>query len=210
CDVLLALIGPGWLDARDASGQRRLDNPLDFVRLEIEAALRRNIRVIPVLLDGAGLPHEDSLPAALQPLTRRQALRITHERLAADAEGLLRSLAAVVEPTSRSAAAATSSHTEQARRPPGFALSFLAALFAVFAPLVGLVGAWGLTYDADVPDIAAIFSSVPALLAVAVGLCICWARGLGLTEDELRCYWFGGVLPLAAATFMALSKAFEV
>jgi hypothetical protein len=53
CDVLLALIGDRWLTIADEDGRRRLDNPDDFVRLEIEAALTRNVRVIPILVDGA-------------------------------------------------------------------------------------------------------------------------------------------------------------
>src|SRR6266508_306274 len=53
CDVLLALIGDEWLTITDEDGQRRLDDPNDFVRLEIEAALTRNVRVIPILVDGA-------------------------------------------------------------------------------------------------------------------------------------------------------------
>ena len=53
CDVLIAVIGAHWLNSSDQQGGRRLDNPEDFVRMEIGTALRRNIRVIPVLVDGA-------------------------------------------------------------------------------------------------------------------------------------------------------------
>ena len=56
CDVLLALVGDEWLTITDAGGRRRLDDPHDFVRLEIEAALARNVRVIPILVDGARMP----------------------------------------------------------------------------------------------------------------------------------------------------------
>src|SRR5262245_25534969 len=56
CGVLLAVIGPNWSDARDKDGKRRLDDPNDFVRIEIAAALQRNIPVIPILLDGARIP----------------------------------------------------------------------------------------------------------------------------------------------------------
>ena len=92
CDVLLALIGPQWLEARDMSGRRRLDNPGDFVRIEIEAALARDVRVVPVLLDGAEMPPIEALPPALQPLVRRQAVRISHERFAAEADMLAESM----------------------------------------------------------------------------------------------------------------------
>jgi hypothetical protein len=66
CDVLLAVIGHHWLDARDKNGERRLDDPNDFVRIEIATALQRDIPVIPVLLDGAKIPAADQLPKDLE------------------------------------------------------------------------------------------------------------------------------------------------
>ena len=60
CDVLLAVIGPDWLDARDEKGHRRLDNPDDFVRIEIGTALKRGIPVIPILLQGTRVPKADA------------------------------------------------------------------------------------------------------------------------------------------------------
>src|ERR1700757_291822 len=62
CDVLIAVIGKRWLTARDKKRKRRLDNPEDFVRLEIGAALQRGLRVIPVLVDRALMPQSDKLP----------------------------------------------------------------------------------------------------------------------------------------------------
>ena len=76
CDVLLALIGPQWLTITDENGQRRLDNPGDYVRLEIETALTRKIRVIPILVDDAQMPRANELPATLAPLVRRNAVEI--------------------------------------------------------------------------------------------------------------------------------------
>ena len=76
CDVLLALIGPQWLTMTDNHGQRRLDNPDDFVRLEIETALKRKIRLIPILVDDARMPRADELPPTLAPLVRRNAVEI--------------------------------------------------------------------------------------------------------------------------------------
>jgi len=73
-DIALVLIGPGWLQAADGTGSRRLDDPEDFVRVEVSAALRSSSLVIPVLVDGAQMPKRDQLPKDLQPLTRRQAL----------------------------------------------------------------------------------------------------------------------------------------
>lgn len=74
CDVLLALIGDRWLTITDEDGRRRLDDPDDFVLLEIEAALTRNVRVIPILVEGARMPRAVELPASLAGLARRQAL----------------------------------------------------------------------------------------------------------------------------------------
>lgn len=92
CDVVLAVIGKGWLDARDAKGARRLEDPEDFVRIEIAAALSRDKRVIPVLVGEAPMPQPDELPEALRPLARRNAVRLTHERFHTDMQGLIKAL----------------------------------------------------------------------------------------------------------------------
>ena len=65
CKVLLAIIGPTWLTAADERGRRRLDDPDDIVRLEIEAALARGVRVIPILVEGAVMPAREDLPESL-------------------------------------------------------------------------------------------------------------------------------------------------
>src|SRR5689334_17048460 len=77
-DVLLALIGPAWATAADDRGRRRLDDPDDLVRAEIQAALDHGLRVIPVLVDGAHLPDDDAIPTPLRPMRRRQAVRLDH------------------------------------------------------------------------------------------------------------------------------------
>ena len=95
CDVLLAVIGKGWLTARGADGRRRLDDPDDFVRIEIESALKRDIRVVPLLVDSAGMPKADELPDGMKSLARRQAVSVTHGRFGSEIEGLAKSLAEV-------------------------------------------------------------------------------------------------------------------
>ncbi|MBN1451681.1 MAG: SUMF1/EgtB/PvdO family nonheme iron enzyme [Anaerolineales bacterium] len=92
CDVLVALIGRSWLNIKDETGKRRLDNPEDFVRIEIAAALSRNIRVIPVLVDGATMPRSTELPDNLKPLVRRNALQVNHQSFNADAHRLIAQL----------------------------------------------------------------------------------------------------------------------
>src|SRR5262249_51208685 len=80
CDVMLALSGPKWLTATDEMGRRRLDNPEDFVRIEIESALRLGKRVIPVLVHKTEMPRAEALPEPLRPLARRNAVGLTRER----------------------------------------------------------------------------------------------------------------------------------
>jgi len=92
CGVLLAVIGPGWLDAKDESGQRRLDNPMDFVRLETASALKRDIPVVPVLVRGARMPRADQLPPDLGELAYRNGLELTHARWDSDVEVLVKAL----------------------------------------------------------------------------------------------------------------------
>jgi hypothetical protein len=102
CEVLLAVIGPRWLDAKDDNERRRLDDPGDFVRLEIAAALERNIRVIPILVEGAVMPRRQQLPENLAGLAGRNGLRVRHESFRSDTDQLL----AAIEPILRVAAAA--------------------------------------------------------------------------------------------------------
>jgi hypothetical protein len=93
CDVLLALIGPGWVDARDPkTNRRRLDNPSDFVRVEIGEALARGIPVVPVLIDGAPMPDIRVLPEDLKELVDRQAVFVEYRTFYADVEQLIRKL----------------------------------------------------------------------------------------------------------------------
>ncbi len=96
CDVLLALIGPDWLEAKNAAGGRRLDDPDDFVRIELASALRRDVAVIPVLVRGAKMPHVEHLPEDLKELAYRNAVELTHPRWKSDAQVLIRALRALV------------------------------------------------------------------------------------------------------------------
>jgi invasion protein IalB len=89
CDVFLAIIGPRWLDAKDDSGRRRIDNPDDFVTIEIAAALARDIRVIPVMVDGAQMPKAGDLSEYLKPLARRNAVEVRNAQFGRDAEALV-------------------------------------------------------------------------------------------------------------------------
>jgi hypothetical protein len=92
CDVLIAVIGKSWLAAPDETGARRLDNPEDFVRIEIESALQQKKRVIPVLVNDAKMPRSNELPESLKAFARCNAVRLSHERFRADTAGLIKAL----------------------------------------------------------------------------------------------------------------------
>jgi hypothetical protein len=84
-DVVIALIGKRWIGEREKAPPR-IHDPQDFVHLEISAALARDIKVIPILVDGASMPNKDQLPRTLQPLVRRNALELSNTRLRFDLE----------------------------------------------------------------------------------------------------------------------------
>ena len=93
CEVLLALIGPGWIDARDPKTKgRRLDSESDYVRIEIGEALARNIPVVPVLIDDAPMPDVYQLPDDLEGLVDRQAEFVEYRTFDADVKRLIKKL----------------------------------------------------------------------------------------------------------------------
>lgn len=92
CDALVVLIGRNWLSTTDPHGHRRLDDPNDWIRLEVATALRRDILVVPVLVEDAAMPRPDELPEAIAPLAKRNALEISHSRFHEDVDRLERSL----------------------------------------------------------------------------------------------------------------------
>jgi hypothetical protein len=89
CGIVLAIIGRSWIDIKDSSGHRRLDRSDDFVRIEIESALKLGKRIIPVLVNGADMPRVEALPESLQPLATRNAIQITHKRFKSDLQSLI-------------------------------------------------------------------------------------------------------------------------
>jgi hypothetical protein len=103
CSVLLAVIGQEWLDAKDAEGRRRLDDPNDFVRIELASALRRDIPVVPVLVRAAKMPRADQLPDDLKELAYRNALELTHARWKSDVQVLISALRPILEMASAKA-----------------------------------------------------------------------------------------------------------
>ena len=103
CKVMLVIIGREWIDARNTAGARRLDDPLDFVRLEIAAGLARtDVLVVPVLVEGASMPAAAQLPENMQALARRHAVSVRDETWDADVDRLAAVVEKVVPPPASS------------------------------------------------------------------------------------------------------------
>jgi len=99
CRVMLVIIGREWLEARNAAGTRRLDDPFDFVRLEVAAGLARpDVLVVPVLVEGASMPAAAQLPENMHTLARRHAISVRDETWDADVDRLVAVVEKVVPP----------------------------------------------------------------------------------------------------------------
>jgi hypothetical protein len=98
CGVQLAMIGPTWITVANANGERRLDDPNDFVALEISSALKRGVPVIPVLIHNARMPKPEQLPEAIRELAYRNSVELTHARWNSDVQLLIQALDSYVTP----------------------------------------------------------------------------------------------------------------
>ncbi len=95
--VVLAVIGPQWNSIRDSNGQRRVEDPNDYVVRELATAIQRQANVIPLLVGGAQMPGAATLPPSLQELSRRNAMEISDNRFAEDAERLCKAIAGALD-----------------------------------------------------------------------------------------------------------------
>jgi hypothetical protein len=144
CDVLIALMGRGWLRAADSDGHRRLDNPDDFVRREIESALAHGVVVVPATVQGAEIPRAEELPRTLAPLTEHQGFELSDTGWHDDVNRLIRRLERVVgeeqpDPVVSADSSATSRRPRPSRRTFVGSVAFL-ALLAVFTSVLLLRG----------------------------------------------------------------------
>jgi hypothetical protein len=92
CHILLAVIGRNWLAYRGSKSKRRLDDPNDYVRLEIQASLKKGIRIIPIFVQCAKMPGVDSLPEDIRKLTRKQGFDLRDNRWNDDVTAFISSL----------------------------------------------------------------------------------------------------------------------
>lgn len=105
CGVIVVVIGPLWLDIKDGTGRRRIDDESDFLRLEIEQALESNLRILPVLVGGARMPSHSDLPYSIKALARRNAFELTDKRFRYDASKLAEAIDALLIASNASASA---------------------------------------------------------------------------------------------------------
>ena len=131
CDVFLSVIGTQWTTVEDERGQRRLDDPNDWVVAETAAALRRNAPVIPVLVDGARMPARSELPEALASLSSRQGMTLRHESFSSDVGRLIAAIDKRVRATSTTAPG--SGQRPVAVNPATVEADYTAGLAAFFA-----------------------------------------------------------------------------
>ncbi len=117
CGVLLVMIGPEWLDAKDEHGARRLNDPSDFVRIETASALKRDIPVIPVLVRGARMPSAEQLPEELKDLAYRNCIELTHARWRSDIQLLIEALRRLLGDTSQAGTAARPNEAAASAQP---------------------------------------------------------------------------------------------
>jgi hypothetical protein len=142
CGVLLAIIGPTWATIASASGQRRLDDPHDFVVLEIASALKRQVPVIPVLVHSAKMPSPEQLPESLKSFSYRNSVELSHARWPSDVQLLIDALKSYVAPdqtTARDPVHATVPVQLPAPHPPA-AVAKTAAKRSLM-PLIAGIGA---------------------------------------------------------------------
>ena len=186
--AMLVVIGPRWTSLRDADGTRRLDAPDDFVVREVEAALRRGIPVVPVLMQGAALPTAADLPASIAPLATRQTAVIDHSEFHDDVERLCDRLATMV------------GDDRWARWWPAAAI--------MIALIVGLVAYRTLrTADVDQPRATA---AAPAAVPAAAALTSEPVSSVPSTRDSTRSTPIAGASsPPAQATRQASASAAE-
>ncbi|MGH8149936.1 MAG: hypothetical protein ACRETB_08185, partial [Steroidobacteraceae bacterium] len=141
--VMLAIVGPHWTEARNPAGERRLEDPEDFVRIELETALARDIPVVPVLVGHAQLPGAADLPGSLAALVFRQSIEVRPDPdFHNDATRLVTALRAILDPEAVAAAAAAeqaaaaiaqaaAARSAQRTRRPGWILASVAIVAAL-------------------------------------------------------------------------------
>ncbi len=159
CGVMLAIVGPHWTEARNPAGQRRLEDPDDFVRIELETALARDIPVVPVLVGHAQIPVAADLPGSLGSLVFRQSIEVRPDPdFHNDATRLVTALRAILDPEAAAAeqaaaalAQAAAARSAQRARRLRWMLASVAIVAAVAIVGMALLAVPAIRYLREVP-----------------------------------------------------------
>ena len=217
-DALLVVIGRGWLNAKNLDGERRLEDPEDFVRLEIGLALRGDPVVIPVLVGGATMPAEEELPTDLALLARRNALALSDADWRSGLGKLVAALRRIVEPVAEpeTVLGPPARLQEAPPAPPPSRIPTLATILGAVGAVALVAGTW-LQIDlwahpsprrGDTDGLGYFTSVAPLTVAVgAVGfLLLSYRRGAARLATGL----FLGFALAGVARYLSLLGAFSV
>jgi TIR domain len=197
CNVCLAIIGSRWIDSK-SNGRRRLEDPSDFVRLEIEAALKQGAQIIPILVDGAKMPSTEHLPDTLKPLASMEAVAFTHETFRSNLNDLNLRIR---------------KHREGDLSRSGTNLLMASAFAVLPAVLVERLGSevaskffdfsqGGMDFAEGILGSVIVFA-----ITFCIGCALVYFRGNNLTDQERTLYWIGFIL-LGAAILPDIFRVF--
>jgi len=142
CAAVLAIIGPKWIDIRNEAGLKRLEDPDDFVRVELEAALARSVPVVPVLVGHAAMPGASQLPSSLTSLVYRQSIEVRPDPdFHNDATRLVVALRAIIDPDAPLPEPAVGLHSRALAPPPAGSAALLKWMSALAAVAIAFAAA---------------------------------------------------------------------
>jgi TIR domain len=184
--ALLVLIGPRWLETRDASSRRRIDDSADPIRMELQDALRDGAAIIPVLLENASMPAASELPPELAPLAEYNALKLHDSDWQYNLDRILRTLEDAGFKPVRGRAAGATGHAVAQPPPARWSAKALVGAVLVGLTLVGLA-AGDMDHDGHVG--AAVLSAAGLIAGILgwreTGRGVAKGRGLAITVTTL-------------------------
>jgi serine/threonine-protein kinase len=162
--VVLVIIGTTWYSTKDSSGRRRLDDPEDVVRIEVETALRLGLAIVPVLVSNAAFQPASELPESMRPLALRNGLPVRPDPdFHHDMDRLIRKLEVMIEPKPPGPAAAPAPPTAARLFKPAWAIGFALVLAMI-------TFAWWKRAGAGHPGTSP--GAIPATIAANVGVSV--------------------------------------
>lgn len=210
CVALLIVMGPSWAETTEEGGRRRIDNPGDFVRLEVQTGLDRpDVTPIPVLVDGARMPRREDLPPEIRDIARRNAIELSDGRWSYDVGRLMKALATLMPGDGRAPRQVDRAVPEAEPVPLGWRMVFEGMLVAGVAAAAGrLLGEAIPRGQTDAERIVSItLRRTEALALVGAALAIWLARRAWHTDPIrhlARGFLTGALAGLAGGLLFAL------